>query len=428
MRIRRFLILAGLVAPLLSSCNDSLESIDLSKVSNKLEYQLSGKIVAEMQKKGMATTSPIMLRIFKEEGTLEVWKAKSDQRFDKIASYKICAWSGRLGPKVKEGDRQAPEGFYDLTRANLNPNSKYYLAINTGYPNNFDRSLGRFGTNLMIHGACSSSGCYSMTDAQVLEIYALARDALKGGQKTVQLQALPFRMTAENMARHRLSPHYEFWKMLKVGYDNFEITKRPPEVNVCNKSYVFNQDAGGKSFNPGGSCPQMTTPPALAAALASYNKQYDQDYASALKKYDDKVWYDPTEAERKAVVAKLRKGRELAFAPTGTALEAGKLVSIEEYEAKLAGTAPKTPAKQSKGDVKAAGDTLTASTNQSTPAVPATKPDTTAAALNSAPAQATDTAKPGQATASVPVPTPSPNDPVATAAVQPEKKPFWKLW
>ena len=127
MRIRH-LLLAGLVAPLLAGCNDSMEAIDLSKVSNKVEYQLSGKIVEEMRKKGMATTSPIMLRIFKEEGVLEVWKAKADQRFDKIAEYKICAWSGRLGPKVKEGDRQAPEGFYSVSPGQMNPNSSYYLS------------------------------------------------------------------------------------------------------------------------------------------------------------------------------------------------------------------------------------------------------------------------------------------------------------
>jgi murein L,D-transpeptidase YafK len=408
MRIRRLLLIAGLVAPILAGCNDSLESIDLSKVSNKVEYQLSGKIVHEMRKKGMATTSPIMLRIFKEEGVLEVWKAKADQRFDKIAEYKICAWSGRLGPKIKEGDRQAPEGYYQLTRANLNPNSKYYLAINTGYPNSYDRSLGRNGTNLMIHGACSSSGCYSMTDEQVLEIYALARDAFKGGQETVQLQALPFRMTAENMARHRLSPHYEFWKMLKVGYDNFEVTKRPPEVAVCNKTYVFNQDTGGKGLSAAGACPPMTTPPALAAALASYNANYEKDYAAALKKFDDKVWYDPTEAERKAVVADLRKGKELAFAPTGTALEAGKLVSIEEYEAMLAKQQPR----QTKGDVSQAETVLAATSNVTQPT--GTRPG----AAPAAPAE----------TSVVPLPMPNPNTPVATAAVEPAKKPFWKLW
>jgi murein L,D-transpeptidase YafK len=271
MRIR-YLASLSLMALVLAGCNDTLDSatsIDLSTVKNKVEQPLPDHILADMTKRGMDRNSPIMIRILKEEGVMEIWKAKTDNRFDKIAEYKICAWSGRLGPKVKEGDRQAPEGFYNLTPANLNPNSKYYLAINTGFPNRYDAANGRSGNNLMIHGACSSSGCYSMTDQQVLEIYAFARDAFKGGQKTIQLQAFPFRMTAENMVRHRLSPNIDFWKMLKEGYDDFEVTKRPPEVEVCEKKYVFNQQATGP-FNAGGKCPAMSTPPALQSALVAY--------------------------------------------------------------------------------------------------------------------------------------------------------------
>jgi murein L,D-transpeptidase YafK len=404
MRIRHFAYVS-LMALALAGCNDALETaqVDLSKVKNKVEQPLPRHILSEMSAKGMQRNSPIMIRIFKEEGALEIWKAKTDNRFDKIADYKICAWSGRLGPKVKEGDRQAPEGFYDLTRANLNPNSKYYLAINTGFPNRYDAVNGHNGTNLMIHGACSSSGCYSMTDQQVLEIYAFARDAFAGGQSTVQLQAFPFHMTAENMVRHRLNPNIEFWNMLKVGYDNFEVTKRPPEVNFCEKKYVFNQQATDNGeFNPAGKCPAMSTPPALTAALASYGKTYDADYAKAMKKYDGMAWYDPSEAERKAVVAKLRKGRELAYAPTGTSLEAGKMVKVAELEEM---TASKTASSVAANAAPGAA-----------PATPEAKEIAVAAAV---PAQ-------------VPVPTPSPlafapvaqQEPVEVAS----KKPFWKFW
>ena len=123
----------------------------------------------------------------------------------------------------------------------MNPHSNYHLSFNIGFPNRYDRANGRTGANLMVHGACSSSGCYSMTDAQIEEIYAFGRDAFQGGQTEIQIQAFPFRMTAANMARYRNDPNYEFWKMLKVGYDNFEITKVPPKVDVCEKRYVFNQ-------------------------------------------------------------------------------------------------------------------------------------------------------------------------------------------
>ncbi|MGL3607381.1 L,D-transpeptidase family protein [Rhizobium sp. G187] len=412
-------------AAALAGCNDTLESAvyESPKVANKVEQPLPARLVAEIQKKGMDRNAPIMLRIFKEEGILEVWKAKTNNRFDKVVEYDICAWSGRLGPKIKEGDRQAPEGFYPLTPYHLNPNSKYFLAINTGFPNQFDRANGRNGTNLMIHGACSSSGCYSMTDAQILEIYAFARDAFKGGQQAIQLQAFPFRMTAENMARHRHSQHYDFWKTLKVGYDHFEVTKRPPEVNVCNKNYVFNQlTADGASFNPQGACPATTTPPALTAALSGYNAAYDAAYAKALKKYDGKIWYDPTEAERKALVADLRKSRahDLAFAPTGSALKAGRFMRAEEAE-----VANQTPI------------TGTAAVNQMAAAQSNQPAATTATATTAAAstAQATTTAAPqtaaeGQPAAGIPIPQPNPLvPPVTAAAAEPaKKKPLWKLW
>ncbi|PDT40024.1 MULTISPECIES: L,D-transpeptidase family protein [Sinorhizobium] len=345
MRFRNLFVTAVIAAALAGCTNETLDSVNLSSVKNKTEYQLSGKIVGKMKELGMQKTSPILLRIFKEEGTLEVWKANASSRLQLLKSYKICAWSGKLGPKVKEGDRQAPEGFYPLYPHQMNPNSNYYLAINTGFPNTYDRANGRSGTHLMIHGACSSSGCYSMTDEQIIEIFALARDAFKGGQESVQLQAFPFRMTAENMARHRDNPNIEFWKMLKVGYDQFEVTKRPPQVNVCERKYVFNQQSDG-SFNPAGQCPAMSTPPALQVAMANFDKDYQRDYQKALKKYDGMVWYEPSEAERKAIVAEQRKGRELAYAPTGTSLDAGKLMKVSDLEKRLAEQKEAEEAKQ----------------------------------------------------------------------------------
>ncbi|GEO86289.1 MULTISPECIES: L,D-transpeptidase family protein [Alphaproteobacteria] len=398
-------------AAALTGCNDTLDSFDPASVSNKVEQPLPSKILAEMKAKGMDRNSPIAIRILKEEGLLEIWKAKTNGRFEKIKEYEICAWSGRLGPKVKEGDRQAPEGFYPLSPHNLNPNSKYYLAINTGYPNRFDQSNNRNGSNLMIHGACSSSGCYSMTDAQILEIYAFARDAFKGGQQTIQLQAFPFRMTAENMARHRHSEHYPFWEMLKVGYDNFEVTKRPPEVAVCDRKYVFNQQvADGKTLSAAAPCPPMSAPPALQTALASYNAAYAKDYAKALQKFDGKIWYDPSEAERKALVANRRKGHDLAYAPTGSALKAGKLLKIDDVANQSTPNASATAALDQLAEQRQKPPAASAAPT------PASAPVTAAV---STPAQP----------AAVPVPQPNPlavPAPVQTAET--EKKPFWKIW
>ncbi|CAD7042349.1 transpeptidase [Pseudorhizobium endolithicum] len=424
MRLKN-IVLALMLATALAGCNDTLDSVDLSHVKNKVEHPLPSRIVAEMQKKNMPRNSPIMMRIFKEEGVLEVWKAKADNRFDVIASYQICAWSGKLGPKKKEGDRQAPEGFYNLTPAHLNPNSKYFLAINTGFPNRYDQANGRTGSNLMIHGACSSSGCYSMTDEQVLEIYAFARDAFKGGQTAVQLQAFPFRMTAENMARHRNSEHYDFWRMLKTGYDNFEVTKRPPEVNVCEKKYVFNQQVEGKaSFNATAACPPMSTPPALNVALASHQKAYEVAFQKAVKKLDGMVWYEPTEAERKAVVAEKRKGRDLAYAPTGTSLEAGKLMKRDEFEALMA--------KRSAPESKPAGTMLASTSSRPATAAERMKQDRlpqqqqTETAAAAQPNQPTDTVEASATT--VPIPAQNPLAYAAPPVSESKKRPFWKFW
>jgi murein L,D-transpeptidase YafK len=243
---------------------------------------LPSAVLKRMAEKGMDKKAPIMGRIFKEEGKLEIWKQKTNGRYDIIASYQICKWSGKLGPKYTEGDRQAPEGFYTVRPSQMNPNSKYYLAFNIGYPNAYDRVNGRTGANLMVHGACSSSGCYSMTDQQVGEIYAFGRDAFAGGQTEFQIQAFPFRMTPHNMARYRNDPNYPFWQMLKVGYDHFELTKVPPKVDVCEKRYVFDQvTEPGVTFNPSGACPSSTTPPELATAYQSYQASYQTDFAKA---------------------------------------------------------------------------------------------------------------------------------------------------
>ena len=228
--------------------------------TGRSQAPLSERTLAEIEAKHMDKDSPILARIFKEEAEMEIWKKNRDGEFALLKTYPICRWSGDLGPKKKEGDRQAPEGFYTITPGQMNPNSNYYLAFNTGYPNAYDRAWGYTGSELMVHGDCSSRGCYAMTDEQIAEIYALARESFFGGQKAFQLQAYPFRMTALNMAKHRNNPNFAFWKMLKEGYDHFEATHHEPKVAVCEKRYVFDAAAPENasrplSFNAKGKCP-----------------------------------------------------------------------------------------------------------------------------------------------------------------------------
>lgn len=170
-------------------------------------------------KKGMDQSQPIFIRIFKDESELEVWKQRADGHFYHFKTYPICNWSGDLGPKTVQGDKQAPEGFYKISKTQMNPNSQFHLAFNLGYPNAFDKSLRRTGDALMVHGKCKSAGCYAMTDALIEEIYALARDSLAAGQEAIHVHAYPFRMTDANMARHAANKWMPFWRTLKEGYD-----------------------------------------------------------------------------------------------------------------------------------------------------------------------------------------------------------------
>ena len=244
---------------------------------------LSERMLAELAAKNMEKESPILVRVFKDEAELEVWKQNKSGRFALLRAYPICRWSGQLGPKIKQGDRQAPEGFYTISPGLMNPNSNYYLAINTGFPNAYDRANGRTGALLMIHGECSSSGCYAMTDEQIAEIYALARESFFGGQKSFQLQAFPFRMTPLNMARHRNSPHFEFWKMLKQGNDHFEVTHLEPKVDVCEKRYVFDAESTAQ-FSPTERCPPYRVPEDIAAAVRDKQRRDDVQTADLISR------------------------------------------------------------------------------------------------------------------------------------------------
>jgi len=271
-------VLAGALA--LAGCYTD----DGYQLPTRAMKELSPEMLTLLQQKNMPKDSPILVRIFKEESELEVWKQDTTGRYEMLKVYPICRWSGDLGPKVKEGDRQAPEGFYAITPGLMNPNSSYYLAINMGFPNAYDRANDRHGNFLMIHGDCSSRGCYAMTDEQIGEIYSLAREAFLGGQKEFQIQAYPFRMTPANLAHHRNNPNMAFWKMIKEGDDHFLVSHLEPKVDVCERRYVFDAVSPGNSskplaFSPTGRCPAFETDPQIAEA--AQDKQRNDEYQLA---------------------------------------------------------------------------------------------------------------------------------------------------
>lgn len=230
--------------------------------------EIPAYVLADMRTKGMEPDSPVLIRIFKMESELEVWKIDSSGKYALLKVFPMCRWSGKLGPKTKTGDRQAPEGFYRVTQGSLNPKSQFYLSFNLGYPNPLEAALGYSGEALMVHGACSSSGCFALTDQGVGEIYAVIERALKAGQKAIQVQAFPFHMTPENLAAHRDDENLMFWKNLKQGYDIFDVRKREPRVAMCEKRYVFDADFNSQQpVDPLATCPMRSDQPdALVAA------------------------------------------------------------------------------------------------------------------------------------------------------------------
>lgn len=190
-----------------------------------------------LKQRGFEKGQPVYIRIFKFEGVVELWM-KRNNRFDLFEVYPICVNSGALGPKQKEGDRQAPEGFYEINAKHLNPNSKYHLAINMGYPNAYDRDHGRTGAHLMIHGACASIGCYALTDENIDEVYGLVKAALDTGQEAVPVHAFPFRMTREALAKRKDNKWIDFWVTeLLPATEVFDITGIPPKMMTCEGIY-----------------------------------------------------------------------------------------------------------------------------------------------------------------------------------------------
>ncbi|MGE0629381.1 MAG: L,D-transpeptidase family protein [Hyphomicrobiaceae bacterium] len=193
---------------------------------------LDGRLAA----KGLKSGAPVFIRIFKREFELELW-LKHEGRFVHFATYPVCRWSGQLGPKLIEGDGQSPEGFYTVDKRALNPHSRWHRSFNLGFPNVFDRAHGRTGSYLMVHGGCSSVGCYAMTNAVVDEIWGLVTAALRQGQKRIHVHAFPFRMSDENLRAREGSEWSTFWSELKPAYDAFETSRLPPRVTVCRGRY-----------------------------------------------------------------------------------------------------------------------------------------------------------------------------------------------
>ncbi len=215
--------------------------IPTSKRAEKSIAGVKPALQRELAAQGLRYGAPIFIRIFKDPGVLEVWIESDDGDFVNFKNYDICTFSGNLGPKLRQGDNQSPEGFYFVNAGRLNPFSSFHLSFNLGYPNEYDRFHGRTGSALMVHGNCVSIGCYAMTDSYINEIYALAVASLASGQPFFRVHSFPFQLERETLSKYYSNQWYPFWLNLKEGYDYFNEHRRPPNVEVANGKYVFGE-------------------------------------------------------------------------------------------------------------------------------------------------------------------------------------------
>ena len=256
MKKQTFLLAA--LALILAAC--SSRTPETQRDSRLIRRPPNPTLQDRLEARGFRFGAPAFIRIFKKEEVLEVWLQKDSGEYALFLDYPICIYSGELGPKTREGDKQSPEGFYTVGREAMNPNSQYHLSFNLGYPNAYDRAHGYSGSMLMVHGKCVSIGCYAMGDRQIEEIYTLVGSALQRGQPFVRVHAFPFRMTDANLAAYSEHRWYDFWRMLKPGYDYFERYHQPPEIDVIGGQYALSGRNPHPPVRPGELPPGRSTP------------------------------------------------------------------------------------------------------------------------------------------------------------------------
>lgn len=217
---------------------------------------------------GFSPGAPVFVRIFKQASRLEVWLWRNG-RFHKYRSYEICKWSGELGPKLAEGDRQSPEGVYFISGRDLIVNTRWHRAMNLGFPNSRDRALGLTGSGILIHGKCSSIGCYALRDPDVEEVYELVAAALDAGQPRITVHVYPFEMTRANLDRHGDHEWADFWERLKRGHDLFLRDGAPPRTFVCNGEYAFQSRRARKVSLAGNKVCTPLRKPAVSVVAAA---------------------------------------------------------------------------------------------------------------------------------------------------------------
>lgn len=207
----------------------------------KTAYLEKEKIVKELLSNNKIEINNLVLyiRIFKQEKVIEVWaKDKKSDSYIHITDYNICAVSGKLGTKRRQGDGQTPEGFYVINR--FNPYSNFYLSLGLNFPNNADKIITKgydAGGDIFIHGNCVTIGCIPITDEKIKELYIFAIEAKAHGQNNIPVHIFPCRLSDDKMKelKSNSSENYSFWQSLKPVFDYFEKNKNIPIITVDKK-------------------------------------------------------------------------------------------------------------------------------------------------------------------------------------------------
>lgn len=227
---------------------ESFKQLQMQHVRVKQAYEEKESVVKNyfIAKKLQPAGSSIFIRAFKKEQVLEVWvKPKTAEQYVLLQTYGICASSGVLGPKRKEGDLQVPEGVYEINH--FNPQSNFHLSLGLNYPNASDRILSdrkNPGSAIYIHGNCVTIGCIPLTDELIKELYVIAVDARDSGQKKIPVHVFPTRLDDAGMLTLR-STHsgderlISFWQNLQAIFKDFESTKKLKAVKVNDQGKYY---------------------------------------------------------------------------------------------------------------------------------------------------------------------------------------------
>lgn len=238
MQFRRVCGILGALVFCLALCADAKAASLIDKSPSSIAAVKEGLLTEEFAARGLKLGSPVFLRVYKQSSKMEVWVAQGP-RYALFKTYRICRWSGGLGPKMFEGDRQSPEGLYHITAEDLIVNPRWHRAMNINYPNRFDVVNGRGGSGILIHGKCGSVGCFAIQDNNVEEVYEAVRAALQNGQVSIPVLALPFSFATYAPAVEDTLRLNEFWSDLRRADILFNRDRIPPTAWVCDGRYYF---------------------------------------------------------------------------------------------------------------------------------------------------------------------------------------------